>query len=61
MSEEKKEESCSSSKGCCCCKGTKLLVGFLIGAFIFAAGMWFAKAQYHMGYNFCPFSAPATK
>jgi len=56
MSEEKKEESCSSSKGCCCCKGTKLLIGFLIGAFIFAAGMWFAHC--YSWHNFCPFIGP---
>ena len=65
MSEEKKEGSCcSSGAGCGCCKGVKLLVGILMGAFIFAAGMWFAKAHCHChmgGGNFCPFSAPATK
>ncbi len=62
MSEEKKEESCSSSKGGCCCKGTKLIIGLLIGAFIFAAGMWFAKSHCYAGHGFCPFSsAPATK
>ena len=64
MSEEKKEESCCSSKGCGCCKGTKVLVGLLLGAFIFASGMWFAQAHCHRhGYTgddkFCPFSAPA--
>ena len=62
MSEEKKEGSCCSSggSGCGCCKGTKLLAGLLIGAFIFAAGMWFAKSHCcHGGQgSFCPFSAP---
>ena len=59
MSEEKKEESCGSSKGCSCCPCTKFLVGLIIGAFIFAAGAWFAKSHYHMsGDKFCPFSAP---
>ena len=58
MSEEKKEGSCCSSGGCGCCKGIKLLVGLLIGAFIFAAGMWFAKAHCGMGHSFCPFSGP---
>ena len=58
MSEEKKEGSCCSSGGCGCGKGIKLLVGLLMGAFIFASGMWFAKAHCHMGGgNFCPFSA----
>ena len=64
MSEEKKEGSCCSSGGCCCCKGALLIVGLLIGAFIFAAGTWFAKSHCH-GYmggdKFCPISAPATK
>jgi hypothetical protein len=61
MSEEKKEESCGSSKGCGCCKGTKLLIGLLIGVFIFASGMWFAKSHCHYyrgGEKICPFSAP---
>ncbi len=51
MSEEKKEGSCCSSDGCSCCKGTKLIIGLLLGAFIFAAGMWFAKSHCpcHMG------------
>ena len=64
MSEEKKEESCGTPKGCGCgCgKGLKLLVMLLVGAFIFASGMWFAKAHCHMGGgNYCPFSAPASK
>jgi len=61
MSEEKKEGSCCSSGGCGCCKGVKLLVVLLIGAFIFAAGMWFAKSHYYGYHNFCPFSAPAQK
>ena len=62
MSEEKKEESCSSSKGCGCCPCAKLFAGLLIGAFIFAAGMWFAQSHchHHMGGDkFCPLSAPA--
>ena len=59
MSEEKKEGSCCSSGGCGCHKGIKLLVALLLAAFIFASGMWFAKAHCHMGGgNFCPFSAP---
>ena len=67
MSEEKKEESCCSSGGCGCCKGTKFLVGLIIGAFIFAAGAWFAKSHCHChgymgGEKICPVSAPqATK
>jgi hypothetical protein len=61
MSEEKKEGSCCSSGGCGCGKGVKLLVALLIGAFIFASGMWFARAHCHCHAgegNFCPFSAP---
>jgi len=61
MSEEKKEGSCcsSSGSGCGCCKGAKLIFGLLLAAFIFASGMWFAKAHCHMGGgNYCPFSAP---
>lgn len=62
MSEEKKEGSCSSPKGCNCCSGIKLLAGLIIGAFIFAAGMWFAKAHCHMGGgNYCPFSSSVNK
>ena len=66
MPEEKKEEqkegSCCISHGGGCCSGMKLLVGLLLGAFIFAAGMWFGKCHCHMGDNFCPFSgAHATK
>lgn len=62
MSEEKKEGSCCSSGGCGCCKGVKLIVGLLLAAFIFAAGMWFAKAHCHGGSTYCPFSAaPVTK
>jgi hypothetical protein len=57
MSEEKKAENCSPSQGCGCCKGVKLLIGLLMGAFIFAAGMWFAKSHCHMSSNFCPFSS----
>jgi uncharacterized membrane protein YiaA len=43
-----------------------LLVGLLMGAFIFAAGMWFAKSHCHChgymgGEKFCPVSAPVTK
>ena len=35
----------------------KLLVGLLIGAFIFAAGMWYAKSSCHMGgAKMCPMS-----
>jgi hypothetical protein len=61
MSEEKKETSGCSTSGCC--KGVKLLIALLIGAFIFASGMWFAKSHchccHHMGEgNYCPFSAP---
>ncbi|MDE1919963.1 MAG: hypothetical protein KGJ09_00920 [Candidatus Omnitrophica bacterium] len=63
MAEEKKEESCSTKKGCGCCCGMKLLAGLIIGAFIFAAGMWFAWS--HCGgscayghHQYCPFSAP---
>ena len=58
MTEEKKEGSCCTSQGCSCCSCSKLLIGLLLGAFIFAAGMWFAKAHCHPGGNFCPFSGP---
>lgn len=65
MSEEKKEESCCSSGGRGCCKGAKFFAGLLIGAFIFASGMWFAESHGHCnmgGDKFCPFSGPqATK
>ena len=63
MTEEKKEEGCCSSKGSKCCSGVKVLVGLLIGAFIFAAGMWFAKSHccHQGGGSFCPFSAPVAK
>jgi len=64
MSEEKKEGSCCSSQGsgcgCGCSKGIKLIVMLLLAGFIFASGMWFAKAHCHMGQGaYCPFSAPA--
>jgi len=65
MTEEKKEGSCCSSDGKGCCKGVKLVVGILLAAFIFASGMWFAKAHCHYchmgGGQFCPLSTPATK
>jgi len=71
MSEEKNEGSCCSSKGsssgcgCGCGKGIKLIVGLLLAAFIFASGMWFAKAHCHAchmgGGTFCPLSGPETK
>ncbi len=64
MTEEKKEGSgCSSSKGCGCCSGAKIIVGLLIGAFIFASGMWFAKSHCHGGaeHQFCPFTPSSTK
>jgi hypothetical protein len=62
MREDKKEEGCCSSKGCDHCCFTKLLIGMLIGAFIFASGMWYEKASCrmcHSGYKFCPFIPPA--
>ena len=57
MSEEKKEGCCGThgSSGPCCA-GKKLLIGLLAGALIFAAGMWFAKAQCPMGPRICPVS-----
>jgi hypothetical protein len=66
MSEEKKEESCCSPKvgASSCCSCAKLIVALILGAFIFAAGMWFAKSHCHCnmgGGKFCPFSAPQTK
>jgi hypothetical protein len=64
MSEEKKEGSACSSGGCGCGKGIKLLVALLVGAFIFASGMWFAKSHcpYHTGgENYCLLRAPAAK
>ncbi len=66
MSEEKKEGNSCSSGGCGCCKGVKLVVGLLLGVFIFAAGMWFAQSHCHYchmsGDKFCPFgSAPVQK
>jgi len=64
MSEEKKEGSCcSTAKACCYGKGIKLLVMLLMGAFIFAAGMWFAKSHcgcHTSGLNYCPYT-PAAK
>jgi len=65
MTEEKKEGSSCTTSGGNCCKGVKILVAILLGVFIFASGMWFAKAHCHGhmgGGNYCPFnSAPATK
>jgi len=69
MSEEKKEGSFSSPNGCGCCKCTKFFIGLLMGAFIFAAGVWFGKSHYQCHYqchlsggsNYCPFSAPVAK
>ena len=61
MTEEKKEGSCCSSHGASCCKGVKLIFGLALAAFIFASGMWFAKAHCHChfgGGNYCPFSTP---
>ena len=54
--EEKKDSCCSTGpSGCCGIK--KLLVGLLIGAFIFAAGMWYAKSHCSYGSGkMCPIS-----
>ena len=53
--EEKKDNCCSTSSGCCGVK--KMLVGLLIGAFIFAAGMWYAKSHCSYGSGkMCPIS-----
>ncbi len=61
MSEEKKDGSCST-KGCGCCSGSKLLVGLLVGALVFAAGMWFAKANCLSGKKgLCHMSSPVAK
>lgn len=59
MSEEKKEqqEGCCGTtpkSGCgCCCSPKKVLFGLLVAVFIFASGMWYAKAhcqsECHMG------------
>ncbi len=51
--EEKKDSCCSSS-----CGGIKkILVMLLIGAFIFASGMWYAKSHcMGSGKAFCPIS-----
>jgi len=70
MTEEKNEGSCCTPKasasgcGCGCGKGVKLLIGILLGVFIFLSGMWFAKAHGHChmgGGNYCPFNSPSTK
>jgi len=62
MTEEKKEGSCCSSQGGGCCWCKKLIVGFVIGALFFVAGMLCAKSMCHSGANFCPFSGShATK
>jgi hypothetical protein len=61
MSEEKKEGSCCSSGGHGCCPCLKLVIGVLLGAFIFAAGIWFAKAHCHMDGKFCPMGASMMK
>ena len=50
--EEKKDSCCSTPSGCCGMK--KLIVGLLIGAFIFAAGMWYAKSHCPMSGKICP-------
>jgi len=57
MSEEKKEGSCCTSHGGGGCSCIKLMIGLLIGAFIFAAGMCFGKMQCHPYGNYCPFSS----
>ncbi len=57
MSEEKKEGCCGThgSSGPCC-SGKKLLIGLLVGALIFAAGMLFAKTCPLGGAKMCPMS-----
>ena len=56
--EEKKDSCCSTGSSGSGCRGIKkMLVGLLIGAFIFAAGMWYAKSSCHMGgAKMCPMS-----
>ena len=58
MSDEKKEGSCCSGSGCGCCAGAKkLVVGLLIGALLFASGVWFANAKcWKGGAKMCPMS-----
>ncbi len=63
MSEEKKEGDCCGTSGHssgACCSGKKLVVGLLVGALIFAAGMWFAKACPLAG-KICPMSGAMQK
>jgi len=55
--EEKKDSCCSTSSGCCGMK--KLIVGLLIGAFIFAAGIWYAKSNCPMVSKICPMGGMA--
>ncbi len=50
--EEKKDSCCSTSSGCCGIK--KVIVGLLIGGFIFATGMWYANVQCPMSARICP-------
>ena len=64
MSEEKKDGCCgtSGSGGSSCCAGKKFVVGLVVGALLFAAGMWFAKAQCHKGAGgMCPMSGTMQK
>ena len=57
MSEDKKEGCCgtSGSSSGSCCGGKKLLIGLLVGALIFVAGMLFAKAC-PLAKSICPLS-----
>ncbi len=49
MSEEHKDGCCGPKASGCGCGcgggGKKFVIGLLIGAFIFASGMWFAKSS----------------
>ena len=55
MSEEKRRILLFNWQRFGCCKGVKLLVMLLIGAFIFASGMWFAKSHCGIGAQFLSF------
>jgi hypothetical protein len=60
MSEEKKEGCCGTTPGAGqCCSGKKLLIGLLVGALIFVAGMLFAKTCPLGGAKMCPISGEA--
>ena len=63
MTEKKKDEGCCGTNGTTgpCCGGKKIIVGILVAALIFVAGMLFAKRCPLGQSGMCPMSGHTAK